>query len=374
MCWLILLGNFCWWSIVILFQLSTDSAVLSSSGSTPSSEYDYLITAITAIRFSFLPIVLMGTVTNILNMIVFCHSKVRNSSTSMFFSVLAFADLCYIYLDMFRIWIEWMDDIIDPLTYISHAYCKCVNYLAISSRDISNWMIVCITMERVIAIAGPLRAKRLCSVANTRILIVSVIIMVMLAHSHYVIYSKAVYCGGYFNKWQCWYNSENTKAALITSWWKSAFSGISVVTVISLNISLVILLVKKKRNRVHSNTNNFKDQTYRLTRLVLGISVLFFICELPLSFMDIGLKTNPKPEPYFYIILHVTLVLAGINHSSNFFLYVWSGTLFRSHLVNILRCRGIEDTRGNTESQIQSIYSTDQRRLSSVSWTNTNNI
>lgn len=60
-----------------------------------------------AIRLSFLPIIVAGTVTNCLNFVVLSHREMRSVSTSVYLFALAVADLGVMYLELFRIWFEW---------------------------------------------------------------------------------------------------------------------------------------------------------------------------------------------------------------------------------------------------------------------------
>ena len=60
-----------------------------------------------AIRLSFLPIIVAGTVTNCLNFVVLSHREMRSVSTSVYLFALAVADLGVMYFELFRIWFEW---------------------------------------------------------------------------------------------------------------------------------------------------------------------------------------------------------------------------------------------------------------------------
>jgi len=60
-----------------------------------------------AIRLSFLPIIVAGTVTNCLNFVVLSRREMRSVSTSVYLFALAVADLGVMYLELFRIWFEW---------------------------------------------------------------------------------------------------------------------------------------------------------------------------------------------------------------------------------------------------------------------------
>ena len=55
---------------------------------------------INIIRWCFVPFIVIGTVTNVINIIIFSKSKMRSLSTGNFLLVLAFADLGTIYFQV----------------------------------------------------------------------------------------------------------------------------------------------------------------------------------------------------------------------------------------------------------------------------------
>ena len=56
--------------------------------------------AVNVIRWCFVPFIIIGTMTNILNIIIFSKHKMRSLSTGNFLLALAFADLGTIYFQV----------------------------------------------------------------------------------------------------------------------------------------------------------------------------------------------------------------------------------------------------------------------------------
>ena len=67
-----------------------------------NAKEEWLKEIVTAIRWCFLPIVALGTCTNVLNIIVFSSRRMLNQSTVNFLLVLAMSDFGFLY---FEVWI-----------------------------------------------------------------------------------------------------------------------------------------------------------------------------------------------------------------------------------------------------------------------------
>ena len=127
-----------------------------------SSGAVWLHQTLSNIRMTFLPIIVAGTITNCLNFVVLSHREMRTVSTAVYLLALAVADLGVMYLELFRVWFEWTQ-LVDPSFYFSDASCRAVNYANGVARDYSNWLIACVTLERLAMIACPHRAKYFCT-------------------------------------------------------------------------------------------------------------------------------------------------------------------------------------------------------------------
>lgn len=121
------------------------------SNQSASDDDVWLKATLSQIRMTFLPIILLGTVTNCLNFVLLSHKEMRPHSTSVFLFALAVADIGVMYLELFRVWFEWTQ-IIDPKLYFNDVYCGVANYTNGVARDFANWLIACLTMERLIKV------------------------------------------------------------------------------------------------------------------------------------------------------------------------------------------------------------------------------
>jgi hypothetical protein len=146
------------------FYIQSDSFNATSSTTTGVNDTDHawLQATLANIRVTFLPIIVAGTVTNCLNFVVLSHHEMRSVSTAVYLLALAVADLGVMYFELFRVWFEWTQ-FVDPRRYFNDTYCRLVNYANGVVRDYSNWLIACVTLERLAMVACPYRARDLCT-------------------------------------------------------------------------------------------------------------------------------------------------------------------------------------------------------------------
>jgi hypothetical protein len=146
------------------FDVQSDlfNATSSATADLNDTDHAWLQTTLANIRVTFLPIIVAGTVTNCLNFVVLSHHEMRSVSTAVYLLALAVADLGVMYFELFRVWFEWTQ-FIDPRRYFNDTYCRLVNYANGVVRDYSNWLIACVTLERLAMVACPYRARDLCT-------------------------------------------------------------------------------------------------------------------------------------------------------------------------------------------------------------------
>ena len=48
------------------------------------------------------------------------------------------------------------------------AYCRAANYANGVARDYANWLVACLTLDRVVRIASPYCARRFCTPRHAR--------------------------------------------------------------------------------------------------------------------------------------------------------------------------------------------------------------
>lgn len=284
------------------------------------------------IRMCFLPIVLGGTITNILNFVLLSRRDMRRLSTSVYLFNLALADLGVMYLELFRVWFEWAN-IVDPAIYFTDVYCKLVNYTNGVTRDFSNWLVACLTLERVVMVACPYRAKTFCTVRRAKIVSGSLLGAICVPHLHSLVFSVAQKK----TWWVCWEDPATPAASILAAIVEFSVGYSVVLVVLFLNVILVSLIYRNKLpvlvggGGTHCNGTR-RTINRRLTRTLLVVALVFIVCETPriiISFICRFLQRTPTRR----IVLNLSFLLSGINHACNFFIYIVASPRFRRNLL-----------------------------------------
>ncbi len=301
-----------------------------------NDENNWLRRTILYVRMCFLPIIVAGTVTNTLCFVVLSKKEMKILSTSVYLLALACADLGVMYLELFRVWFEWVN-LVDPEVYFTDLYCKAANFSNGVVRDFSNWLVAALTLERLIMVVSPYKAKSFCTVKNARIVTLTLFIAICLPHVHCIVFStptKLVW-------WVCWEDERNAAASIIAAAVELIVGYSVVVVVFILNILLAFLMHKKNFTpslAVRNTGGSRLAQDRRLTRTLGFIAVVFLVCETPriiLSFMCRFLeRTNSRR-----VMLNIFYAISGVNHASNFFIYTLSSPRFRLLFLETIKMK-----------------------------------
>ena len=302
--------------------------------STENDDHDnaWLRDVIFNIRVCFLPIVVAGTITNMLNFMILSRKDMRQLSTSVYLLALAIADVGVMYLELFRVWFEMVDFVGHDL-YFTDTYCKVVNYTHVICRDFSNWLVACVTFERFVMVAAPHRAKEWRTVARARSVTLWLLVVISILHTHYLVFSTAQYHAW----WVCWEDANSWQASVVTAAAELTVGYTVVIVVFFLNIALTVMLIKMKAPCLRASkcrrTSQLQLQRQRrLTRTLVAIAFMFMLCETPriiVSFLCRFVERTPLRR----IVLNASFVVSGINHASNFFVYILLSPRFRQIIV-----------------------------------------
>lgn len=318
---------------------SGENTTLNSSTWSDTSTTGDLLRILTHIRWCFLPIVVAGTITNFLNFVVLSHREMRGFSTAVYLFALAIADLGVMYFELLRIWVEWTE-ILNPHIYFTYTYCRLVNYVNGIVRDYSNWLIACLTAERVVMIASPYRARTLCTTRVARTVSIVLLAVIAVPHIHSLVFSMPQWDV----LWVCWEDKNSTIAKPIGAAIEFTVGYTVIIVVFVLNMILIYFIYK---NRIpsapssQSNLTSYKRRSHnkRLTRTLLIVAFFFLICETPRMMMHFLLRIIEK-TPNRRIILNASYVLSGLNHAGNFFIYIVASPRFRQLLFERLPILG----------------------------------
>lgn len=317
-----------------------------------------MITQVDALLKLYLPPVLacIGTFGNILSLVVM-SKRIFKNSTNNYLAVIAVMDMLVLYIGLLRMWIE---NFTIGIEAASSCMCKMANFLGHASSDTSVWLICAVTIERVLVVQYPIKAKLLCNIRRTRTIIACIIILMCVVNAHlawttelrYVQLSNTAVVGN------C---NTSGSAKFIWPWCDALIYSFAPSVVILVCNSLIIrktMAATRRRSRMqnyeldtnvsvslHGKRASTQKYNINLTVSLLAISFTFLLTTSPIIVLHIvsacfpDLAVNNKQLAELHLLRTIFELLMYSNHSINFFIYYAIGSKFRRKLHNMLgRC------------------------------------
>ena len=322
--------------------------------------------------------IVLGSVGNVLSLLVMQRPAMRNTSTAVYLSALAVADTLTLYAGQVPLLVDYFHDI--NLAQLSEGTCKLEWFLVFTLGDAAVWLLLSLTVDRFIAVLFATKAKAFCTRRRAVIVSVAVFALATFKNLHLLITRGLVVPENDANstttatmieqvtqtptdtatiKLTCGISMEsaNQFETYIRPWIGfSLYAFIPITAMLILNTLIAVTLVKMKRvreKRVHPATNVDGDGTKRtaakgmssqitsLTVMFLSVSIMFLVLITPSICNIVALPywVDTKEDwDLFTVIASVTDSLVYINHSVNFLLYCISGRRFRAEFRTMIGC------------------------------------
>ncbi|CAF1241877.1 unnamed protein product [Adineta steineri] len=347
---------------------------------------NYLVQIATRSEEFILPcLLLIGTTCNTLTFIVMRRGRMRHSSSCFYMAALAIADTFVLWIGCLNRWLELLDKQRPILA--CNICCKFGTFAFFFFADCSVWITVAMTFERYIAVSQPLRASQICTIKRARYMLLFVFLIFFIINAHFLwtfhLSSTDSHCIPVnerilFLKYFTWFDS-----------FKYSFCPFTIL--ITLNILIIKSLLNARNTNklleqqisdIHKNINSKTSTSFsststnnsgnglmkktkkgqyqhistkamayrrvnrRLTTMLLTVSFAFCICSMPISIMQIvdAIYSDINQRS---TILNITITIGKIiaeisqyiNHSLNFFLYAFTGRIFRHELQRLFTCQ-----------------------------------
>jgi len=283
---------------------------------------------------------LPGIVTNSLSVYVAFNIK-PYGSTEMYMCVLGITDML--------LCICRLTKAVYDLSLIPHniEYCNTLAFLASVFATYSNFIVVMWSCERFIAVYFPMNLIQWCTMFRVKI---SFFILCFISFALNIPYMFAFET----DKFDCVYTDfhKNIWFYVESIYWIY----FPVVFLILINSSLVYKTLQMSRKRIQlakdSDTakRRAKEQA-GLTRMLIVISAMFVILHIPALLVMVFFTLNPNLSDIlekrgmeafakFVFLLALCSHISEYQNSLNFFLYAFSGSKFRTTMLNMFcRCR-----------------------------------
>lgn len=145
---------------------------------------------------------LVGTIGNILSVIVFFKTKLCKLSSSYYLAALAVSDTCFL-IGAFVSWLNY----VDINVYNKNYFCQFFTYISGLCSFLSVWFVVAFTVERFIAVLYPLKRQTMCTVKRACSVLVGLIVLGCTISIPYFVFAAPQY-SDYLKDFVCDVRSE----------------------------------------------------------------------------------------------------------------------------------------------------------------------
>ena len=292
-------------------------------------------------------LIVFGTCGNILSIVVLTAKSIRGSTTGLYLLILTVSDLAVLYTGLLRQWIIYLFEF--DVRQVSEIACKIHTWLVYTSVDFSAWLLIAVTLERIIAVWFPYILKRKCNRQNGLILITVILISLLGLNSHFLY--GMVYTRRLDGTKKCGYIDQNYQTFMDKAWsWIDlcAFCLIPFSFIVVGNCLILLKIAKSHRKtrqkhmtpKYSTSIKNKDRQQSSMTAILISLNTVFLITTLPISIYNIGhghWSTTDDPNVLAGLELWWAVVnmLMYTNNTVNFLLYSLSGSQFRQEAKRI---------------------------------------
>ncbi|KAK2148427.1 hypothetical protein LSH36_498g00061 [Paralvinella palmiformis] len=351
------------WRRSELTYISADLDRMNITGTMHVRSYEEPLMEFPAYRLhkrliTYLPpiLILLGTIGNVLSVIILSRRSLRKQSTYFYLATLSSADTVVLYVGLLRIWLGEIlgQDIRDR----SDWSCRIISFLGYTISDFSGWLIIAVTLERFFAVRYPFRVSGSRGRQRALKVVGAMLLLMSLVNCHFFWSVRVVYMkhgDEYTAKCHC---TEPYLKLIDDVWpWVDAliYSFLPFVVILVLNTLIIRQLVRARRRRVALSSAVTCRKCHaadgcrvsdrdggKITVMLLVISLAFLVTTLPMNVALITSKFLVKRRPdigtliRLRLVLTVTELLMYLNHSINFLLYCAAGHRFRAECVRLM--------------------------------------
>ena len=274
-------------------------------------------------------IIILGLFGNIFSGIVLLRKNFRHRSISIYLLAISVLDSIFLVSSSP---LDWAIRVLFGFDYqsLSGAGCGASLYIINASRAMSAWVLVVLTVERMLVMAIPHLARQFISWKRALISISVVIIIVGAVYS-YCLFVFDLYPYGKMCYWEI--EVETKKLNIVLSVFDFLFYVVIPSTIMATcNCSLVFFLYYSREVRERGEADH-----RNIAVTVLSINTAFILLTAPLGIRNIVYISGVKMEgpAFLYTVLYS---LDLLNHSMNCILYSFTGPAFRNEVRSMFSC------------------------------------
>ena len=276
-------------------------------------------------------IIVTGTIGNSLSIAAVTNNYCKKTSFTIYLAALAITDTLVLYTSGISLWLRKAYDI--NISLFGVPGCKLNTYFNYLFPQISSWLVVAITVERMLCTYYPSKTQ-LVNNHRTGIKVVATLITFIVLLNSNLLFGFTYIFHDALNQSICDITDANYSEFYLHYWsWihLTAYALLPFAIIISANVATVL---KVFRSGMILKLATKSSRTRYLLLVTFLVSVTFLILAMPLS---LSIAITPANHHTF---LGMDEVLTDIvvfnmmllNHAVNFFLYILTGSRFRRDL------------------------------------------
>ena len=335
----------------------TGNMTLSSNATIIQDETTIPVDYVYTLLFTYVApiIIILGTIGNVLTLVVLQSRYYRNSPSTFILSALALTDTGVLLCGLMRHWINNITNYELDIRTLTRGTCWIHIYFTYLLPQLSSWSLALLTVERMASVMWPFKAKQLFSKRRMAAAWFGVLIGLGVLNSHWFVTVDLIYYvdkfgiieNGYLT---CDNVSEGVNLRFLNEIWPwldlVVFSVIPIIIIIGCNVIIITKLLQARKIRQDTMKVTTDDDSSSITTMLVGISVTFILTTVPIALYFIGEYGWPyetADDRYNTLTAYaVTNLFYYLSNSTNFLIYCISGSRFRRALVAVLCCRDME--------------------------------
>ncbi|XP_067661475.1 neuromedin-U receptor 2-like [Haliotis asinina] len=316
------------------------------TGGVPELE-DFTQHKVAVAIWTYIPpiLIVMGSIGNILCILVLSKTSMKFSTTSLYLRVLAVVDIVVLYTGLLRQWLRYLLNL--DIRRMTEPGCKIHTWIVYAVVHSSAWLLVGVTLERVLSVMFPHTVKMKCTRKAAYAIIGSILVFFLLLNAHYLYGIGDYYyqegnetllipCDGITDDY---YRFETT----IWPWVDFCFYSFlpsSILIISNFCIIRTVYSSDTKANDVKGYCGNVtarKNKTSSMTMTLVAVSAAYVICTTPFCVYAIysnihseGLSLETKATRS--LLWSLVNMLQYLNNTINFIMYSVTGSRFRHEL------------------------------------------
>ncbi|CAF2526073.1 unnamed protein product [Rotaria sp. Silwood2] len=278
-------------------------------------------------------LIIVGTIGNILTIIILLRPNLRQHTTMRYFIAVAVADLCALYswnLNLFyKHLISLYQNDIEDASMIS---CRFISFIGFVSLQLSSWYLTLVSIDRCLSIHFLFWRRQLGRASHSTYIILCITIIIIFLNIH------LLFLNGYKQI------SLNDKYYIFWKWETVHVVFYNLIPLFVMLISAYFIIRRSRSSRymeralsidgrIDSLNSDRRSKHRQLTRVLLSLISLFAFLTTPIMIYNVFLRNYLiDRKPLKYILQGILLCKQFTHHAINFFVYCYGASMFRREL------------------------------------------